>query len=126
MNIKYILLVGIVSFIGGIFRFLVSVIIKQHFSYISISFVLSTFIINIIGCLGIGLLYEAFYKQALTMHWVLFACVGIMGGFPTFSAFSSEIISLFLNKQIIYAIVYIASSITIGLFFTYIGFLITK
>lgn len=126
MNVKYILLVGLGSFVGGVLRFLMSVIVKQHISIFPFSLFMSTFIVNMMGCVGIGCLYGLASKQLWSMPWILFTCVGIMGGFTTFSAFSFETITMFLNKQIVYAIIYATSSVVAGLFFTYIGFLLVK
>jgi CrcB protein len=46
---------------------------------------------------------------------------GILGGFTTFSAFGLETIQLFYSGKISLAIIYIISSIVIGLLSVWIG-----
>ncbi|MFA6933558.1 MAG: CrcB family protein [Bacteroidales bacterium] len=51
-----------------------------------------------------------------------FFIVGLCGGFTTFSSFSSETLGLFLSSQYIQAIIYILTSILLGLALTWLGY----
>ncbi|MDP4266953.1 MAG: fluoride efflux transporter CrcB [Bacteroidota bacterium] len=115
--------IGAGSFIGGISRYLLSQTIQNRFLS---TFPFGTFVVNILGCLLIGFVFGLFDKGTITAEWRLFIATGILGGFTTFSAFSNESIGLLRNGQLFYALLYIASSVIIGLFATYIGIILTK
>lgn len=51
---------------------------------------------------------------------------GVLGGFTTFSAFSYESISLIRDGQTSQALVYIASSVILGLLATWAGLALTQ
>lgn len=82
-------------------------------------FPISTFIVNIVGSLLMGLIIGFFTMRsgqgvALSDSWKLFLTTGIMGGFTTFSAFSLETVLLMENGNIGTALVYILSSVILG------------
>ncbi|OYU80854.1 MAG: camphor resistance protein CrcB [Flavobacterium sp. BFFFF1] len=121
--IKTLLAVGIGSFIGGISRFLLSGFFQ---SKPGIEFPTGTFIVNILGCLLIGVVYGFADKGNLTEDWRLFLATGVLGGFTTFSAFSYETMSLLRNDQPMIAVGYAGASIFIGISATFIGFSIVR
>ncbi len=51
---------------------------------------------------------------------------GILGGFTTFSSFSSETFILFHNGYYSYAIGYVLASMIIGISATFVGFYMMK
>lgn len=118
---KLILAVGIGSFIGGICRYLVAVLIQNK-----INFPYSTFIVNVIGCFFIGMVYAAYLKNVVSDDWRLFLATGILGGFTTFSAFSYESFTMIRNGLVINAVLYICLSIAIGLLATFAGYSVLK
>ena len=86
--IKQILLVGFGGFIGSAARYLLSGTITKWFLT---PFPVGTFIVNILGCLLIGIIYGVASRFGwLTEEWRLFLATGICGGFTTFSAFALE------------------------------------
>ena len=98
---KTILLVGVGSFIGGISRYLVNVFVQKL--YLT-SFPLGTFLVNITGCLLIGIFFGLSEKgNLLKPEWLIFLTTGVCGGFTTFSSFSYESLALlkcpFLTKN---------------------------
>lgn len=120
---KIILTIGIGSFIGGVFRYLLSQFIQTKFVS---SFPFGTLFVNIIGCFFIGLVFGLADKRNLTNEWRLFLSTGLIGGFTTFSAFSNETVTLFRDGQLWYASAYITASILFGLLATFIGISIVK
>jgi len=120
---KLILAIGIGSFIGGISRYLLSQFIQNKFLS---TFPFGTLGINILGCFLIGLVFGMSERGSFTMEWRLFLATGILGGFTTFSAFSNETVGMLRDGQYWYASVYVASSVIIGLFATFIGISLTK
>ena len=55
-----------------------------------------------------------------------FLIIGILGSFTTFSTFSLENIELIIDKKFLQAFAYILLSLSLCLFFTYIGLNLNK
>lgn len=70
-----------------------------------------TFAINIIGCFCMGLLMTLMLPAA----WRLFLCVGLLGGFTTFSSFGYESLMLLTEGNIAAAAAYSGGSLLLGL-----------
>lgn len=120
---KILLAIGLGSFIGGICRYLFSQII--HIKTESL-FPMSTFIVNIIGSFAIGLVFALAAKGDISKEFQLFLATGVLGGFTTYSAFSNETFSLMRDGHLVFALIYILASITIGLLATFLGYSILK
>ena len=122
--IKEILIVGVGSAVGGIFRFLTGKLVMQLFQH---PFPLATFIINIAGSFLIGTVYAMFGKSGnMGPTTLLFLATGICGGFTTFSAFSYENILLMRNGHYLLSITYISGSVLLGLLATLLGYSVAK
>ena len=121
--LKELLLVGSGSFIGGVLRYLLSLLIKfdgTHFPY-------ATFLVNIIGCFIIGIIYAISIKNnILYNHTILFLTVGLCGGLTTFSTFSKESLQLVQNGFIGLSILYIILSVILGITAAFLGTNIVK
>ena len=122
--LKSILIVGIGGFIGTVARFLIS----RYFQFnITSVFPWGTFIINITGCLLIGIIYGLSEKSdALSPEIRLFLTVGICGGFTTFSTFSNDAFMLVREQEWIRFALYASLSLFIGLMAVYLGRFIVK
>ena len=120
---KLILAIGIGSFIGGIFRYLLSQTIQNKFLT---SFPLGTLGVNILGCLLIGLVFGLSERGNFSMEWRLFLATGVLGGFTTFSAFSNETVGMLRDGQYWYACLYVVTSVVIGLLATFAGLSLIK
>jgi CrcB protein len=120
---KLILAIGTGSFIGGIFRYLLSLLVQ---SKTTTNFPLGTLTVNIIGCFFIGIVFGIFDKGQMSHEWKLFFATGIIGGFTTFSAFSIETFTLFREGNVGYTLLYIFASVLLGLLATYIAYLLVK
>jgi CrcB protein len=120
---KLLLAIGTGSFIGGVFRYLLSLLIQAKTTS---AFPLPTLIVNIIGCFFIGIVIGFFDKGQISNEWKLFLATGILGGFTTFSAFSNETMMLFRGGQTGYALLYILASVVLGLLATYGAYLLVK
>lgn len=107
------LLVGLGGAIGSMARYGVSLIINRLYV---LSFPLATFLINILGCFLIGLLFGIAQKQDDIQSgiWLILA-TGFCGGFTTFSAFALENSNLLKANLNITALLYTALSVVLGI-----------
>jgi len=117
-------MIGSGGFLGSISRYLIS----RYFQNIFLSaFPWGTFIVNITGCLLIGILYGIFSRSGyLSPEWRLFLTVGFCGGFTTFSTFANENFLLMKEGDFYYFLFYTSLSIILGIAAVYIGNIITK
>lgn len=117
--IKNILLVGLGGGLGSMARYLCQrwmLMIYPH------SFPFGTFAVNMIGCFLIGIFWGISFRSfAINESWKLLLMTGICGGFTTFSAFTLEGIGLIREEKSGLFLLYIAGSVVVGLFATYIG-----
>lgn len=121
--IKNILAVGAGSFLGGIARYLISLVMKG----ISKGFPLATLAVNLLGCFIIGLLWGILSRNASeSTSWGLFLTVGLCGGFTTFSTFSKEALTMLQTGQIWGFTSYIALSVLAGIALVALGCYITR
>jgi CrcB protein len=120
---KIVLLVGLGSFIGGMCRYLVTLVIQNKFLS---TFPYGTLAVNIIGCFLIGIIYGFSERGNMNAELRMFLATGIMGGFTTFSSFSNDTVSMLRDAQYWPAFTYIALSVFIGLAATFVGISLIK
>ena len=118
MMIRNILFVALGGAIGSALRYIISKWINDA---IDGSFPLGTMVVNIIGCLFIGLFYGMTERFGLKGEATLLLTVGFCGGFTTFSTFMNENLSLLRFGNFAYAALYTGGSVAIGLFAVYLG-----
>ncbi len=112
--IKDLLLVGLGGGIGSMLRFAIS---RMSARFISSEWALiGTFIVNVVGCLIIGMLAGwLLYKTGKSQQLPLLLVAGFCGGFTTFSAFAFENVQLLQSGHLFYSILYITASVLVGL-----------
>lgn len=74
-----------------------------------------TLLVNVIGCLAIGIVWSLFQHLGVRQGWYLFAITGCLGGYTTFSAFSLDAIRLIQDGMAIRALWYVVASVVLGL-----------
>jgi CrcB protein len=122
--LKSILIVGFGGFIGTVARFLTSRYFQENIASV---FPWSTFTINIIGSLLIGIFYGISEKGDFMSPDVrLFLTVGICGGFTTFSTFSNDAFLLLRQDEWLRFAFYTSMSFFLGLVAVYFGRIIIK
>ena len=102
--------------IGSVLRFAVS---KWLYSP---AFPWGTFIVNIVGCFFIGILWAVSLKSSsMSDHIKLFLMTGICGGFTTFSTFSIENVTLLREGKISLFLAYSLGSLVLGFLATFLA-----
>ncbi len=109
------------SGIGGSLRYMISILLKQM-KHTENSEHLATFTVNIVGSFVIGFLYTYFTKQSVDQKLSLFFLTGVLGGFTTFSSFSLDSLKLIQAGEISSSLLYMVSSVLIGLIAVTLGF----
>lgn len=115
------LLVGAGGFIGAAARYLLGGWLLHHTTVAK--FPWSTFTVNVLGCLAIGILSAVAEKSG----WFgpgarLFLITGLLGGFTTFSAFGFETFFLLRRGEWIVAALYAGASVTVCVGAVWAGF----
>ena len=114
------LLVGAGGAVGSMARYGVSFIMSKFLAQPH-QFI-STFTINVVGSLIIGLLFGLSSRnQWLDQGGYLLLASGFCGGFTTFSTFALENVNLMQKGQSVMAFVYMAASIVVGLLLCRVG-----
>jgi len=122
--LKNILLVGFGGGIGSIARYLCQ---KYLYEWYPNPFPLGTFLVNILGCFLIGLVYGLSEKgNLLTPEWRMLLTTGFCGGYTTFSTFAFDNVNLLKNNDFLYFGLYTGGSVIFGISFTFFGMAIFK
>ena len=122
--LRNILFVALGGAIGSVLRFLLS---KWLQGSVVTAFPVGTLVVNLLGCLMIGVFYGLFDRGALLdANLKLFFTVGICGGFTTFSTFCNESLHLFRSDNILYGALYAGGSVFLGLIAVFLGVHLAK
>jgi len=115
-----ILLVGLGGFAGAVARYSLGGWLLQH--TLSAKFPWSTFAVNVLGCLLIGLLAGLAERlEWFTPPMRLVLLTGLLGGFTTFSAFGLETVHLLRRGEPWIAACYASASVVVCTFAVWIG-----
>jgi fluoride exporter len=121
---RTLLIVGAGGFIGSVMRYLGQLAAGKIFSP---SFPMGTFLINVIGCFIIGMVYAMSEKgNLLTADMRIFLAVGFCGGFTTFSTFSNDNLMLLKESSIGLLLFNVIGSVALGILAVYLGIIIIR
>ena len=117
---KSLLFVGVGSFIGGVLRYSVSVLMRglcgQGFPW-------GTLLVNLVGCFAFGVIFALFGRYGSTNSgWCLLLTTGVCGGFTTFSTFANESVLMLQNGNWPGFVGYVAASIVVGFALVALGY----
>jgi CrcB protein len=122
--LKDVLLVGAGGFAGSVARYFVGVLVASQTALV---FPLATFLVNVIGCFLIGVLFQgADRADVLSSDLRLLLMTGFCGGFTTFSAFSVENVQLLQKGEIMFAAANIVLSLAVGIAATWFGIIVAR
>ena len=115
---------GVGSFIGGVLRYSVSVLMRglcgQGFPW-------GTLLVNLVGCFAFGVIFALFGRYGSTNSgWCLLLTTGVCGGFTTFSTFANESVQMLQNGNWPGFVGYVATSIVVGFALVALGYWIIK
>lgn len=114
-------LVGTGGFLGAIFRFSLSGFVQRSAGVAAFPY--GTLVVNLVGCLLIGLtvgMMDA--RQLVHPEFRSFVLVGLLGGFTTYSTFGLETFSLLRDADYLRAFTSIAMHLVAGLLLVWIGY----
>ena len=107
------------AIIGANLRYLVGLWASQRWGA---GFPYGTLLVNVIGCLLIGLFYGlGATRLNITPELRLFFAVGFLGAFTTFSSFGYESISLLRSGDLLLGVLNIAANNLVGLLAVVVG-----
>jgi fluoride exporter len=82
----------------------------------------STFLINISGCLAIGVAAAALADRPDTPAWLRTGLtMGVIGGYTTFSTFGKEALDLMEEGRAALALAYVGGSVCLGILAVFAG-----
>jgi CrcB protein len=110
--LRNLFIVGIGSFLGGMLRYLISLLMKN---FCGQGFPWATLLVNLIGCFLIGLIFGLFSRfNGVNSLWCLLLTTGFCGGFTTFSSFANEGLQLLSSGNVWGFVFYVSASVILG------------
>lgn len=118
------LLVGSGGFLGAAGRYLLGGFVHRLYGG---NFPLGTLLVNVLGCLVMGVLAALVLdRPVLDPRFRLFAMVGVLGGFTTFSSFGYETLELWRQGSLRTAALNVAATMTATLAGVFAGWRLAR
>lgn len=117
-------LVGTGGFIGALARYGLGGLVHSRIPLSSFPF--GTLTVNLLGCLLIGILAGlADSRQLFAPEYRVFALIGVLGGFTTFSTFGYETFAMMRDAEFLRASANIGLHVLLGLGLVWLGYALT-
>jgi CrcB protein len=118
-------LVGTGGFIGAICRYGLSGLVQRHVALAAFPY--GTLTVNLLGCLLIGIAVGLVdTRQVFGPEFRLFALLGLLGGFTTYSTFGYETFALLRDADYLRAVANVTIHVVLGLALVWAGYAITS
>jgi CrcB protein len=105
-------LVAAAAAVGAAARYALDIAIqRRHFSVLP----WGTFVINVTGSLGLGVVTGLATHHGLGRHWTAILGTGLLGGYTTWSTFAWETFALAEQRRLGAAAVNLGGSLALGL-----------
>ncbi len=115
--------VGAGGFLGVLGRYGLGGLLRRQFPLVTFPY--GTLAVNLLGCFAIGVLAGlAESRQLFGPELRMFALIGVLGGFTTFSTFGYETFLMLRNAEYLGATVNIGVHVVLGLTLVWLGFVI--
>lgn len=121
---KILLCVFLGGGLGSVLRYAVQAALHNRVP--GYGFPWATFIVNVVGCFLIGMLYSLSERWNLSVETRVLFTAGFCGGFTTFSTFANDGVELLRNGNIGLMIVYLTLSLVLGLLSVVAGGAVVK
>src|SRR5262245_29569036 len=116
--------IGFFGLLGVLARYGTAIVTAR---FLPSTFPWGTFIINMVGALAIGIVYECSIERSqLSPELRMGIMVGFLGGFTTFSAYALESIRLLQTKHYWHFALYGGLSPVLGMVLAAVGILATR
>jgi len=120
-----IFLVGAGGFVGSALRYTVSGLVHRAIPFTGFPY--GTLVVNLVGCLAIGLLAGlAESRQVIGPELRIFLFLGLLGGFTTFSTFAYEGVELFRDGEFARVFASVMVHVLVGFTAVWFGHAITS
>lgn len=124
-GLRPVLLVGVGGFVGSVGRYLVGGWVHRAMPFVA--FPVGTLVVNVAGCLAIGLLAGlAEARQLFGPDLRVFLLIGVLGGFTTFSSFAHESLALARDAELGRALLNVAAQVVLGLVAAWLGYAVVR
>jgi CrcB protein len=118
-------LVGSGGFVGAMCRYGLSGFVQRNVALATFPY--GTLAVNLLGCLLIGIavgLVDS--RQMFGPEFRLFALIGLLGGFTTYSTFGYETFALLRDAEFLRAAANVTVHVFLGLALVWIGYALTS
>ncbi|WLD92780.1 fluoride efflux transporter CrcB [Alkalihalobacillus sp. AL-G] len=116
-------MIGLGGAMGAAARYSIGLVMKK---FTIGSFPYGTWIVNIVGSLLLGAFANVYGSGELKTSTWSFIGIGFCGAFTTFSTFSYETLQLLQEKKYRTTIIYVLSSLVIGLLAAAVGWFLSS
>ena len=118
------ILVGAGGFLGTLLRYGVSGLVQRQLPLATFPY--GTLVMNLLGCLLIGALVGLIdTRQVFSPEARVFALIGLLGGFTTYSTFGYETFAMLRDAEHLRAVANVTLHVILGLGCVWLGYSLT-